>query len=272
MKRSKTHALAWADAVRDSDVSRNARAVALACLTFADYGTGANMRAGVALIGRCSGLAERATRYAIHELLEAGLLVWDGKATAPGITRTYSLTIPKRRHGDATERRHGDATTVAPIAPNGGTSVQPTKAYQGRPKARRFGGTPEAAADAANHKTAERQLKPFLKLGKAELTQLDDGSGWGWEIENGHGYMVQADISNEGEIEAVALHIDTRDMSGLPLTIDDAAQDAPHLEPVLRAIHTRDGYMIVFGGRLNHRAQQLADYCERLIARNRAAA
>ena len=149
MTRPKTHVLAWIDAVTESTVTRNARAVALACARFADYATGENMRAGTATLARCAGLADRATRYAIHELIDAGLLRWDGRPTSPGMTRCYVLTIPQRWHDGASERWHGDAATVARIDRNGGTSVQPTKAYQGRPPSRRIGGPLDAAADAA---------------------------------------------------------------------------------------------------------------------------
>lgn len=144
MSRSKTHALAWADAVRDSEVSTSARAVALACLTYADYGSGANMRAGTALLADRSGLKDRATRNALHELVAAGLLTWDGRPTAPGLTRCYSLTIPERRHPGATVQLE----TVAPRGRNGGTYVQPTST---RPQAALRGAAPEGTAPRSQH-------------------------------------------------------------------------------------------------------------------------
>ena len=145
-RREKTHVLAWLDAVRDAGLSTNAVAVALVCATFADYGSGEGMRASHALLAECAGLRQRATRYAVAELRAAGLLAWDGRRTAPGITRTYALSLPEHRHRGApvrrehrhrgaAEHRHETARTAARNGQNGGTTVPPTKAYQGRPGA-----------------------------------------------------------------------------------------------------------------------------------------
>lgn len=131
------HVLRWLGEVRDAELSTAAKAVALVMATFGDYGTGANMRAGMATLAARAGLGVRRCREAVAELRSVGLIAWDGVPTAPGRARVYTLTIPaerrhsgaavkgerrhsgaavkgQRRHSGAAERRHYSTVTAAP--------------------------------------------------------------------------------------------------------------------------------------------------------------
>lgn len=144
---TKTHALAWLDAVAHAPISTAAKAVALAMATHADYATGHNMRAGTARLAWMAGLQERQTRTMVGELRDAGLIEWDGIPTAPGRARTYALTIPNGGNvlpPSSGQRRQPTAAVTAATAAmdcrNGGNTApqrrQPIAAHQGPTRAR----------------------------------------------------------------------------------------------------------------------------------------
>lgn len=95
----KTFALAWLDAVAAAPISTSAKAVALVMATHANYSTGAGMRAGNERLAAMAGLSVRQVRRCIGDLRAAQLVTWDGNKTAPGVARTYQLTIPNGGHG-----------------------------------------------------------------------------------------------------------------------------------------------------------------------------
>lgn len=146
-RKQRTFVLEWLTAVRKCDLSTAAVAVAAICATFADYGTGENMRAGNETIARASGLADRRTREMMAELRDAGLLLWDGVRTYPGRARCYRLTLPNRggeSRGLAKERRQRSAgdwqSTPAMSDTNGGRNQQERRqwaaTHQGPTRAR----------------------------------------------------------------------------------------------------------------------------------------
>ena len=111
---SKTHVLAWLDAVALADIDTAAKAVALVMATHANYATGEDMRAGTARIAQLAGLAERRTREMVGVLRDAGLIEWDGVRTAPGRARRYRLTIPDGGSRLPVSHRQRGATVTEP--------------------------------------------------------------------------------------------------------------------------------------------------------------
>jgi hypothetical protein len=64
----------WVPLIRWLPLASTTKAVAYALATFADYGTGENVRPGERLLAQATGLSTRAVREHVNVLLEEGLL------------------------------------------------------------------------------------------------------------------------------------------------------------------------------------------------------
>ena len=114
----------------------------------------------------------------------------------------------------------------------------------------------------------QEQLAPMHRFGEPEFDAEEDDSGYWWQITEDD-FDISAGISTEHDIETIVFALDGTDLSGLPTTLDEAVTEAPHLEAVLVGVSRgSERFLIFFGGHLNHRTNQIANYCERLLKRH----
>lgn len=166
---AKTYVLEWLDAVGYVRVSSTAKAVGLACSLHADYGTGHNMRAGMERLAYLAGVSVRQARRGMAELIDAGLVAWDGVPTAPGRARTYALVVPEL------ERR----TPASAVTDNNGGHPRPPSGKQRRTPAATVTGATADRFDANGGQNRPKRRTPvsaYQSTTSALPTQREHGA------------------------------------------------------------------------------------------------